>query len=325
MSAPQISLDDIRAARQLLGERVVTTPIHRCESPLLTALLGAGTQVVLKLELLQRTGTFKARGALLNLLSLSPEQQRRGVTAISAGNHAVAVAYAAQALGVHAKLVLVKTASPLRVELCRQYGAQIEFAESAHAGFARADQIASEEGRTLIHPFEGLRTATGTATVGLEFCEQVADLDAVLVPTGGGGLLAGISTAVKLLQPQCQVYGVEPFGADSMYRSFEAGEPQAIERVQTIADSLGAPFAMPISFALCQRSVDAIVRVSDDDLRAGMRLMQRDCKLAVEPAAAAGVAGLVGPLKERLAGKKVGLIVCGSNIEAAGYVRLLGE
>lgn len=275
MSAPEISLDDIRAARQLLGERVVTTPVQHCESPLLAGLLGEGTRVVLKLELLQRTGTFKARGALLNLLDLTPEQQRRGVTAISAGNHAVAVAYAAHALGVHARLVLVKTASPLRVELCRQYGAEIEFAETAHAGFARADQIAKEEGRTLIHPFEGLRTATGTATVGLEFCEQVDGLDAVLVPVGGGGLCAGVSTAVKLLQPRCEVYGVEPFGADTMYRSFEADEPRGIERVQTIADSLGAPYAMPISFALCRRSTDAIERVSDEQLREGMRLMHK--------------------------------------------------
>lgn len=325
MTVPVLTLDDIRAARQLLGERVVTTPIHHCESPLLAEALAPDTQVVLKLELLQRTGSFKARGALLNLLDLDSEQQRRGVTAISAGNHAVAVAYAAQALGIHARLVVIKTASPLRVALCRQYGAEIEFAEHAHAGFARAEEIARTEGRALIHPFEGLRTATATATLGLEFCQQAEGLDAVLVPTGGGGLLAGVATAVKLMQPRCRVYGVEPFGADSMYRSFAAGEPRPIERVDTIADSLGAPFALPISFELCRRSVDAIERVSDEQLRAAMRLIQRDCKLAVEPAAAAGMAALAGPLRDELAGKRVGLVVCGSNIDTATYARLLME
>jgi len=320
---PSLTLDEIRAARQQLGDRVVTTPVHEWEGSLRTDMLGPQTRVFLKLELLQRTGTFKARGALLNMLRLTPEELARGVTAISAGNHAVAVAYAAKALGINAKVVMIKTANALRVELCRNYGAEIEFAENAHIGFERVKQVEAEEGRAFIHPFEGIRTALGTATVGLEFCEQVQPLDAVIVPIGGGGLCAGVASAVKLSWPDCAVYGVEPTGADSMKRSLAAGEPRSIERVATIADSLGAPYAAPITFELCRRNVEDVVLVSDDELREAMRLMLREIKLAVEPAGASAMAALVGPLREKLRGRRVGLIVCGSNIDATSYARLI--
>jgi len=313
---PALTLDEIRAARQQLGDRVVTTPVHEWEGSLRAEILGPQTRVFLKLELLQRTGTFKARGALLNMLRLTPDELARGVTAISAGNHAVAVAYAAKALGIHAKVVMIKTANALRVELCRKYGAEIEFAENAHIGFERVKQVEAEEGRAFIHPFEGMRTALGTATLGLEFCEQVEPLDAVIVPIG-------VASAVKLSWPDCAVYGVEPTGADSMKRSLAAGEPRSIERVATIADSLGAPYAAPITFELCRRNVDDVVLVSDDELREAMRLMLREIKLAVEPAGASAMAALVGPLREKLRGRRVGLIVCGSNIDAASYAKLI--
>src|SRR6187401_3310062 len=210
---PALELTDIQAARRLLGDRVLTTPVHEWEGPMLAELLGPDTRVFLKLELFQRTGSFKPRGALLNMLKLTREDLERGVTAISAGNHAIAVSYAASVLGSNAKLVMIKTANPLRVELCRTYGAEVEFAENAHVGFERVKQVEAEEGRAFIHPFEGIRTALGTATVGLEFCEQVQPLDAVIVPIGGGGLCAGVASAVKLSWPDCAVYGVEPTGA----------------------------------------------------------------------------------------------------------------
>jgi threonine dehydratase len=320
-----LTLEEIREARAQLGDRIITTPVHEWEGSLREEMLGPRTRVFLKLELLQRTGTFKARGALLNMLRLTPEELARGVTAISAGNHAVAVAYAARTLGVDAKVVMIKTANALRVELCRKYGAQIEFAENAHAGFERVKQVEKEEGRALIHPFEGVRTALGTATVGLEFCQQVEPLDAVIVPIGGGGLCAGVASAVKLSWPDCAVYGVEPTGADSMKRSLAAGEPRSIERVATIADSLGAPYAAPITFELCRRNVDDVVLVTDDELREAMRLTLREIKLAVEPAGASAMAALVGPLREKLRGRRVGLIVCGSNIDAATYAQLIQQ
>lgn len=289
---------------------------------------GSGTPVWLKLELLQRAGSFKPRGALTVMRALAPDVLARGVTAISAGNHAMAVGYAAQVLGTTAKVVMPNNANPGRIEGCRRYGAEVVLVDNVHEGFARVEQIAAEEGRTFVHPFEGPLTALGTAGVGLELIEQTratgVELDAVIVPIGGGGLCAGVAAAVKLAAPNCRVFGVEPIGADSMHRSFAAGAPASIERVRTIADSLGAPYALPYSFELCRRFVDELVLVDDDQLREGMRLLFRDAKLAVEPAGAAATAALLGPLRERLAGARVGVIVCGSNIDEGSFARLLG-
>jgi threonine dehydratase len=321
---PVLQLADIEAARQVLGERVRKTPVHEWTGPTVDAL-GADTRVFLKLELFQHTGSFKVRGVLVNLLMLTPEELRRGVTAVSAGNHAVAVAYGARVVGTSAKIVVLKSANPMRVELCRYYGAEIELAEDGRSGFARAAEIEREEGRALVHPFEGVRTALGTATLGYELAHQVPELDLVLVPIGGGGLCAGVASALKLLQPRCRVIGVEPEGADSMHRSFAAGEPRPIEAVRTIADSLGAPYALPISFELCRRNVDELVLVDDDALRAAMRTLQREAKLAVEPAGAAAAAALLGPLLDRARGQRVGLVVCGANIDPATYARLVAE
>jgi threonine dehydratase len=220
---------------------------------------------------------------------------------------------------------MMKNANPARIAGCKGYGAEIELAENVKSAFERVHQIEAEEGRTFVHPFEGPRTALGTATLGLELCAQVPELDAVIVPIGGGGLCAGVATAVKLHNPRCQVFGVEPEGADSMHRSFAAGRPESIEQVRTIADSLGAPYAAPYSFALCRRYVDELVLVDDDALRRAMMLLFRGAKLAVEPAGAAATAALVGPLRERLRGRRVGIIVCGSNIDPASFAAHLAS
>jgi threonine dehydratase len=319
------TLEGIRATRARLGDLVVTTPVRAWDDPALAREVGPGTRVLLKEELFQRTGTFKPRGALAVMLELPKDALARGMTAVSAGNHAIAVAYAAQALGSTAKVVMPKTANPFRVEKCRGLGAVVELVDDVHVAFTRVKRIEAEEGRTFVHPFEGPRTALGTATLGLELVEQVPDVEAVVVPIGGGGLCAGVAAAVKLARPACRVYGVEPEGADSMRRSFAAGKPQAIEAVRTIADSLGAPHAAPYSFALCRRYVDDLVLVSDDALRRAMRLLFSSAKLAVEPAGAAATAALCGPLRERLAGRRVALVVCGANIDAATFSRHLAD
>jgi threonine dehydratase len=315
------SIADIRAARQRLGERVRETPAWRWRGDAVERAVGAGTQAFLKLELLQYTGTFKARGALLNALALSDDQKQRGVTAVSAGNHAIAVAFAARSVGTTAKVVMPKTANPARVALCRTYGAEVVLADDVYAAFAEVERIQQDEGRTFIHPFEGELTVLGTATVGYELCNQAANLDAVIVPVGGGGLIAGIACAVKQMQPRCKVFGVEPEGADSMSRSFEAGSPRKLEHVATIADSLAAPYALPYSFGIAKRFVDEIVTIPDEAMRRAMGLLFVDMKLAVEPAGAAATAALCGPLRERLAGKRVAVIVCGTNIDAATFAQ----
>ncbi|HXE77338.1 MAG TPA: threonine/serine dehydratase [Rhodanobacter sp.] len=321
MSVTAPTLDAVRAARERLGERVRETPVWRWRGREIEAAVGAAMQVFLKMELFQYGGTFKPRGALLNALSLSDDARRRGVTAVSAGNHAIATAFAAHSVGTSAKVVMPKTANPARIALCRAYGAEVVLVDDTHHAFVEVKRIEAEEGRTFIHPFEGELTVLGTATVGYEWCRQVDQLDAVIVPIGGGGLCAGIATAVKQMQPHCLVFGVEPEGADTMHRSFAAGSPQAIDKVGTIADSLGAPYAAPYSFELCRRFVDELVKISDEAMRRAMGLLFADMKLAVEPAAAAATAALCGPLRERLYGKRVGVILCGSNIDLATFAR----
>jgi threonine dehydratase len=316
------SLESIRAAQVRLSSLVVETPIWELRSDDVARATG-GARVVLKLELFQHAGSFKPRGALCAMLDLPPDALARGVTAVSAGNHAMAVGYAARALGTTAKVVMPRTASPARIEGSRAYGAEVVLVEDVHAAFAKVKEIEAQEGRTFIHPFEGPLTALGTATLGLELLAQAPDLDAVIVPIGGGGLCAGVAAAVKQASPKTLVFGVEPEGADSMHRSFRAGKPESIDKVRTIADSLGAPHAAPYSFALCKRFVDDLALVTDDQLRAAMGLLFRTAKLAVEPAGAAATAALCGPLRERFAGKKVGVIVCGANIDAATFAKHL--
>lgn len=320
------TLDEIRQTRALIDRHVLTTPIHTWRGREIGVALGS-TEVVLKLELFQHTGSFKARGAVAVMLNLSKEQLARGVVSISAGNHAIATAYAAQAVGTTAKVVMAKNANAARVARAKAYGAEVVVAENVVEGFELVKRIEAEDGRTFVHPFEGPWTSKGTGTLGLEFSDQAGPLDAVIVPIGGGGLASGVSTAIKLAQPHCKVYGVEPEGADVMSRSFASGKPERMEKTSTIADSLAPPFTTPLAFELCRRHIDEIVLLDDQALRRAMALLFREMKLAVEPAGAAATAALLGPLKERLQGKRVGLIVCGANIAIDDFAEAvrLGE
>ena len=322
------SVDAIRANRARLGDLVLTTPVRQLVDDVVSAAVGATTTVWMKEELFQRTGSFKPRGALSVMLELSADALARGVTGVSAGNHAISLGYSAKKLGSTAHVVMPKTANAFRVQFCRELGAEVELVDDVHTAFARVREIESEQGRTFVHPYEGPRTALGTASVGMEFVDQMqavgTHLDAVIVATGGGGLSAGVSCAVKQMSPDTKVFVVEPEGADTMRRSFDAGSVQAIDAVHTIADSLGAPRCEPYSFALNHQFVDDVVLVSDDEIRAGMRLLFRSAKLVVEPAGAAALAALMYPLRQTLDGKRVGIIVCGGNIDAASYAAQIG-
>ncbi len=319
------SLAAIEANAAALRGLVRETPVAPWEEPRIARFLAPGTRVTLKLELLQHTGTFKARGALTNVRALSRDALACGITAVSAGNHAVAVSFAALRAGTSATVVMPRTANPARVALSRALGAEVHLLDDVGKAFEEVKRIEREEGRTLVHPFEGPLTALGTATLGLEFIRQVPDLDAVIVPVGGGGLAAGVACAVKQAKPSCLVIGVEPRGADSMSRSFAAGAPVSAGTITTIADSLAPPFSLPYSYALCRRYLDDLVLVDDDELCRALALVFQGAKLAVEPAGAATTAGLIGPLQQRLAGKHVGLIVCGSNIDPETYSRYLAR
>lgn len=317
------TLEEIRATAWRIAPFTVQTPVHEWRSPAVEARFEPPTSLHLKLELLQRTGTFKARGAINNVLALDDGARARGITAMSAGNHAIAAAYAARCVGASAKVVMIATANPARVAAARALGAEVLTAPDGVTGFAMVDEIVKAEGRAFIHPFEGPRVTQGTATCGLEFHEQVAGLDAVVVPIGAGGLCSGVATVTKLVNPACRVYGVEPAATQVMTKSLAAGSAQHIGQVKTIADSLAPPMTTPYTFAMCQRAVDEVVLVSDDDMAAALAILFTDMKLAVEPAAAASTAAAFGPLRTRLAGKRVGLIVCGTNIDADSHHRLL--
>lgn len=313
-----VSLDAIRNRSDMLRDAIRRTPVVPLEGPVIRAALGV-QQVALKLECFQHTGTFKARGALSNIRSLSQDQRLAGITAASAGNHAIAAAWAARAAGISAKVVMQNNANPFRIARARDEGAEVILRDPGPATFGEAERLARDEGRTFVHPFDGVETVLGTSGVGLELMQDLPDLDAVVVSVGGGGLISGVAAAVKQMNPNCAVYGVEPIGADSMSRSLAAGHPVTLDKVDTIADSLGPPMALPLGHALCAAYVDDMVTVTDDQICAAMITFAEEAKLAVEPAAAAALAGMLQPLRNRLHGKGVGIIVCGANIDAGTY------
>ncbi len=243
-----LTLAAIRARHALLSDVILHTPAVRATTPMLDWLLGG--DLWLKLESLQRTGTFKARGALSVARGLPEVALSRGITAVSAGNHAIAAAWAAQSLGVSAKVVMQNTASPFRVDLARAYGAEVILTDPGAPAFAEVARLQRDEGRAFIHPFEGLDTTLGAAGVGLELVEDIDGLEAVVVAVGGGGLISGVASAIKLARPDCAVYGVEPVGAASVTRSLIAGAPVTLDRVDTVADSLAPPMALPFSLSV---------------------------------------------------------------------------
>ena len=325
MSLPELPRPDaIDQVRARIAAHIVETPVIDWPAADVAAATGVALDLSVKLELFQRAGSFKARGALNNILTLSADQRARGVTAVSAGNHAIATAFAARAADSHAKVVMAANASPFRIAQCRAVGADVVLADDIAAAFAEVRRIADAEGRALIHPFRGMTTHMGPATLAREWLGQAPDLDALVVPVGGGGLICGIALAVKSLKPSCRIFGVEPTGAASMGAAFHAGRPVDTAPHATIADSLAPPPpADADSLAICQAYVDDFVTVSDADTRAAMRVMLAHLKLAVEPAPATGLAAMIGPLAARLAGRKTGLLICGANIDAAHFQALI--
>jgi threonine dehydratase len=310
---PIPTLDEIASQHMTLSPWVARTPtFERHDFPTLE-----GTPVNFKFELLQVGGTFKTRGAFSHLLALTEGERDAGVTCVSAGNHAVAVAYAAMRLSIGAKVVMLKSASQARLALCRRFGAEVVMAENGAEAFEIVRRIEAEEGRYFVHPFTGYRTVLGTATLGYEWTSQAPDLDAVILPIGGGGLAAGVSLAFRLANPSIHVYGVEPEGADAMSQSFAANHTVKMGAMHSIADSLMAPHTEDYSYELCRRHIDRLVTVSDTDLRHAMLHLFNELKLAVEPACAAATAALLGPLRESLQGKRVGVLLCGTNTDPA--------
>ena len=322
MTAPSIA--EIETAASSLQGRIVATPTVTLNSSRIEPHLPDGSTVHMKLEAFQQAGSFKSRGVILAIDQLSDAEKAAGVTAVSAGNHALAVSWGAKMAGMSAKVVMPKTADSIRVEGCKALGAEVVLMENVGDAFKECSRLVEEEGRTMLHPFESPFMTLGAATCGLEFAKTHPDMEVAVLPIGGGGLISGMACAIKQALPNCEIIGVEPYGADSMWQSFEKGEAVHLDGVNTIADSLGAPMAMPETFAIAKHYVDEIIRIEDDDMRSAMRVLYDGLKLVAEPACAASTAAVMGPLHKRLAHKKIGVIACGSNISLQKFTKLIG-
>ena len=306
-----ITKDDIDAARERIRP-------HVHETPLVTSTrLGnnaGGIHLLLKCESMQRTGSFKARGALNAMMQLSREEKARGVVTVSAGNHAQALAWAASMVGAECIAVMPEGASRTKIQATEGYGGKVELVGGERQrAFDRAHEIASH-GRVLVHPFEDPRVAAGQGTVALELLEQCKDLHTVVVPIGGGGLISGMAVAIKSARPNVRVIGVEPEGAATMRRSLDAGMPQSLSP-KTVADGLAAPMVGAMTLEAARRYVDDVVLVTDDDILAALRDLLTFAKLVVEPAGAAGVAALLTGKVVVERGAKVAAVISGGNID----------
>jgi threonine dehydratase len=305
-----ISLDDVLRARETIGERLHRTPTFTSAS--LSRVSGA--TVHLKAELFQRTGSFKPRGVLNKLSSLRGEEKSRGVIGISAGNHAQALAYCAALEGIDALLVMWHGASEQKIAATRGYGAEVDLeAGDPTEAFARLDLLLEETGRTLVHPFDDPLVQAGQGTVGLELLEDVAEPDVVVVPIGGGGLIAGIATAVKETHAGARVVGVEPETSRAMHAAVEAGERVEVTP-RSIADGLNAPHAGRNALEIVTARVDEIVLVDEGEIEAAFRFLYTRAKLACEPAGAAATAALLAGKIAHEQGETVALIVSGGNV-----------
>lgn len=306
-----VTFDDILAAHNRLRGVAHLTPV--LTSHTLDALVGRA--VFLKCESLQRGGAFKFRGAYNTISQLSDEARRRGVLAFSSGNHAQGVALAARLLATPAVICMPSDAPAIKVAATRGYGAEVIFYDRLkddREAFAR--RIAGERGMTLVPPYDDPRIMAGAGTAALELMEQVADLDAVLVPIGGGGLIAGSATAIHGIRPATRVFGVEPAGADDTLRSLRAGQPVQIPPPGTIADGLRVTTPGALTFPIVRRHVEDILVVSDDEILDAVRFALLRLKLVIEPS---GAAPLAAVLADRLPGntQRVGIILSGGNID----------
>jgi threonine dehydratase len=319
-STPPITLDDVRSAADQIKGVAHRTPV--VTSRTLDAIVSA--RVFLKCENLQRIGAFKFRGAYNAVSRLSPEQLAKGIAAYSSGNHAQAVALAARELGSTAVIVMPEDTPASKLAAVAGYGAEI-ITYDRYTGNREAigAALAAERGLALIPPYEHPHVMAGQGTAALELLEEVGELDSLLVPVGGGGLMAGSATAAKGLQPDIRMVGVEPEAGDDTMRSLDAGERVAIPVPRTIADGQAASIPGALTFSVNERLVDEIVLVSDDEIRTAMRFAFDRLKLVMEPSGATPLAALLAGRPARLP-PRVGLIVSGGNVDAERFAALLG-
>ena len=316
-SQKMLEINDIEDARKRISPYVKRTPLERSES--LSRHLG--TNVFVKYELFQKTGAFKARGAFNKLLTLSDEEKQRGVIAVSGGNHAQAVSYAASVLGIDAVILMPQNTPNNYVEATREYGANVDLQPTIAAAFSEVERY-KNEGRVFVHPFDDELVEAGQGTVGLEIFEDLPEVTDVILSIGGGGLGSGVATAVKSRKPDARIWGVETEGADAMAKALAAGQPVEIS-ITSIAKTLGAPAVSDTTLALTQKYFESVTVVPDSEAVDALVFIAERLKVITEPAASCTLAA-ARRLKENFKpGSNVVLVFCGGNLsvrDLCGYL-----
>lgn len=309
-----VTLETIKAAAARIKGKVRLTPVMR-PAPMRTDL-APGADLVFKLDCLQPTGSFKVRGAVNTLLSLSPEQIERGLITASGGNHGLAVAYAAAIGGTRARVYLPSSAPVSKAESLRAWGAEVVIEGSVFDEAAKAAIADSQtSGMTFVHPFAPPSVVAGQGTLGLEIADQIPDVDTVLVAIGGGGLIAGVATALKALKPGIRVVGIEPRGAPTHHASRAAGELVTLDRIDTKAGTLAPRRSEPLNFDLISRHVDELVLVSDGAMEEAARWLWFECGIAAELSGAAALAALQTRAVSIRPGETICAIICGAGTD----------
>jgi len=316
-----VTLADVQATRERIRSYVHRTPVltsHQVDDRI-------GARVFFKCEIFQKVGAFKARGAFSRLTLLSPAERSRGVVAFSSGNHAQAVALAARELGVRATLVMPKDAPALKVTATRGYGAQVVLYDrlGGENREAIAQRIVEEEGATLVPPFDDDAVIAGQGTLALELLEDVPDLEVLVTPCGGGGLLSGCSVVAKGLRPEIRLWGVEPEAGDDMKRSLAAGKPVDIPLPATIADALQTTRPAERTLAIVRALTEGILTVSDLELRRAMAFLAARMKIVVEPGGTAAFAALLHGRVPGIEGRRVGVVLSGGNADPDRFGALI--
>lgn len=317
MSSKELTLDNVYRAKYALKNVAIQTDV------LYAPKLRPGTELYLKTENLQITGSFKVRGAYYKMSQLTDEEKSRGVVACSAGNHAQGVALAAQKNNIKAVICLPDGAPISKVEATKSYGAEICLVEGVYDdAYQKALQLRDEEGYTFIHPFDDPDVIAGQGTIALELAEQIPDADAVIVPVGGGGLIAGVAYTMKSLNPNVKVYGVQASGAPSMMNSLHDAKIERLDSVFTIADGIAVKQPGELTYEICKKYVDEIVTVTDDEISAAILALMEQHKLVAEGAGAAAVAAAMFG-KVNLEGKKTVCLLSGGNIDVTILSRVI--
>lgn len=312
-----MTLDNVYKARYALKDVAIKTDV------LYAPKLVPGAELYLKTENLQITGSFKVRGAYYKMSRLTAEEKAKGIVACSAGNHAQGVALAAQRNGIKAVICLPDSAPISKVEATRSYGAEIRLVEGVYDdAYAEALRLRDEEGYTFIHPFNDADVIAGQGTIALELSEQLPDMDAVIVPVGGGGLISGVAYTIKSLNPNVKVYGVQASGAPSMLNSIHDEHIEKLDSVFTIADGIAVKEPGTLTYELCSQYVDEIVTVSDDEISAAILALMEKHKLVVEGAGAVAVAAAMFG-KVDVKGKKTVCLLSGGNIDVTILSRVI--